>query len=58
MSLCDLKVDTLYAPGTAHDLNTPQVRLKVVEYTLGLLQETLQSATIHTIFTDLSVYIL
>ena len=48
VSLSDLKVDSLDAAGTAHDLNAAQVRLKVVEHTLRLLQEPLQSDKIHT----------
>lgn len=45
VGLSDLKVDTLDASSTAHDLNAAQVRLKVVEDTLCLLQEPLQPTT-------------
>ena len=44
VGLLDLEVDAFYAPGAAHDLNTTEVRLEVVEDALGLVQEPLQSA--------------
>ena len=43
VGLFDLKVDALDAPCAAHDLDATEVRLEIVQHTLGLVQELVQS---------------
>lgn len=45
MRLLDFKVNTLDTVGTAQNLNTAQEWAKVVQHTLGLLQQSLQPRT-------------
>ena len=51
VGLLDLEVDALDSSGAAHDLNTTQVRLKVVEHAASFLQESLQSTTAASAYT-------
>jgi len=45
VGLFDLEVDTFNSSRAAHDLNATEIRLKVVQHALGLVQELVQSKT-------------
>ena len=51
VGLLDLEVDALDSSGSAHDFNTTQVRLEVVEHAASFLQESLQSTTASIAYT-------